>query len=91
MSNAIDLSGAPIPIAAAREFVRDRLDRCRTIPQTEEAVWAASELVVCAVVHRLTDITLVVDLTGSGVRLELRDSQARPLRVADVPLIFEVR
>lgn len=91
MSDAIDLRATPTPIAAARAFVRDRLDRRCAVPEIEEAVWSASELVISAVAHHMTDITLVVDLTVAGVRLELRDSQDRSLMVGDEPLVVEVR
>lgn len=90
MPDVVDLRSTLAPMAAAREFVRSRLGGGRTVPQIEEAVWAASELVSTAVTHHVTDMALVIDLTGEGVRLELRDSHDRPVMVEDEPLVAEI-
>jgi anti-sigma regulatory factor (Ser/Thr protein kinase) len=78
----LDLPATPVSVREARRRTTDLLDRAPDVPDPTEAVLVVSELAANAVLHAGSQYTVVVEVEGDQVRIEVHD---------DVPADDEVR
>ena len=70
----------PESAGAARELVVDRCRAWKVEALCDDIALVVTELVVNAIRHAGTDVTVVLQPIDGGVRLEVRDGSTRPLR-----------
>jgi anti-sigma regulatory factor (Ser/Thr protein kinase) len=84
----LELVGQPLTldpkaqgVAAARRYVRERLEQCDATHVEASAELGVSELATNAVLHGRTPFTITVLRTPHGVRIEVSDTSPLPPQV----------